>query len=82
MGAEDRINGTRKEDAMATPGFAVDARCPLCGSLVLTVDRGGRVLTEYFHTVRLDRNRKTAEGYTLCDSCGVLANLPENLTLN
>jgi len=64
---------------MGTPFAAVQARCPLCGSPVLSVGRGGRVETEDWHPVLLGA---FGRGYTLCDDCGVLADLPTNLTLN
>jgi hypothetical protein len=67
---------------MAAFVLAVDARCPLCGASVLSVSQGGKVIAEELHAVPLNRRRGSAEGYTLCDDCGVLANLPTNLTLN
>jgi hypothetical protein len=59
---------------------AVQARCPLCGSLVLSVGRSGRVVTDVVHPIRL--GRVLGRGYTVCDECGVLADLPARLTLN
>ena len=34
------------------------------------------------HPVPLYRRGGAGEGYTLCDECGVLADLPADLTLN
>src|SRR5262245_51808973 len=70
------------EVEMAAFVVAVDARCPLCGSLVLSVGRGGRVTAEDLHPVPLYRRGGAVEGYMLCDQCAVLASLPADLTLN
>ena len=59
---------------------AVQARCPLCGSPVLSVSRSGRVVSEDLHPIQL--GPELGRGYTLCDNCSVLANLPTHLTLN
>ena len=61
---------------------AVDARCPLCGIAILSVGSGGRVTAQELHPVPLYRRGGAGEGYTLCDECGVLADLPADLTLN
>jgi len=62
-------------------GFAsVNACCPLCGSPVLSIGRTGRVLDEDLHPIQI--GRELGRGYTLCDECGVLADLPVGLTLN
>jgi hypothetical protein len=60
---------------------AVDARCPLCGESILSVDRGGRVTSEDLHPIALSRGG-AGEGYMLCDDCGMLAELPTGLTIN
>jgi hypothetical protein len=65
---------------MATSFVAVSACCPLCGSRVLSVARNGRVLDKDLHPVRL--GEELGRGYSLCDDCGILANLPGDLTLN
>lgn len=65
---------------MGTTIAAVQALCPLCGSPVLFVGRRGRVFAEDLHRVQL--GLESGRGYTLCDDCGVLANLPTDLTLN
>ena len=65
---------------MGTTFAAVQAFCPLCGSPVLSIGRTGRVLDEDFHPVQL--GLEGGRGYTLCDDCGILTNLPSNLTLN
>ena len=65
---------------MATTMAAVSASCPLCGAPVLAVNSVGRVESDDVHPVAL--GRRSSAGYTLCDGCGVLADLPTNLTLN
>ncbi len=69
---------------MASASFvqAADARCPLCGSTILSIGRNGRVEAEDLHPVPLYRSRHAGEGYMLCDECGVLAELPADITLN
>ena len=67
---------------MAAFTLAVDAHCPLCRASILTVSRGGHVITEDLHPVPLRRSNRPGEGYMLCDDCGVLADLPLNSTLN
>ena len=59
----------------------MDTPCPLCGSPVLTLGRGGRVLAEDIHAVPMHRYRG-GESYSLCDDCAVLAMLPTDLTVN
>ena len=59
---------------------AMEARCPLCGSPVLSVARSGRVIALELRTIPLAND--FTRGYTLCDDCGVLADLPAGLTLN
>jgi hypothetical protein len=65
---------------MGTPVAAVEARCPLCGSPVLSVARSGKVLTLDLHAIPI--GNEFGRGYTLCDDCGVLADIPTGLTLN
>ena len=60
--------------------IAVEAHCPLCGSPVLSVASSGRVVTFDMRAIPL--GNEFGRGYTLCDDCGVLADLPTNLTLN
>jgi hypothetical protein len=69
---------------MASAGFVhgADARCPLCESTILSIGRNGRVEAEDLHPVPLYRSRHAGEGYMLCDECGVLAELPADITLN
>ena len=69
---------------MATMIAAVDARCPLCGCSILTVGRSGHVTSEDLHPVMTRRHKGTSsmEGYMLCDDCGVLAELPRDMSLN
>jgi hypothetical protein len=47
---------------------------------VLSVGRSGRAFDEAFHPIQIALG--LALGYTLCDACGVLADLPSDLTLN
>jgi hypothetical protein len=65
---------------MATTTLLVSATCPLCGASVLSVNPRGRVEVESVHPVALGRLGNA--GYGLCDGCGVLTDLPVNLTLN
>jgi len=65
---------------MATSFAAVQTRCPLCGSPVLSFGRGGQIEREELHPIQLGPD--FARSYTLCDDCGILADLPANLTLN
>jgi hypothetical protein len=58
----------------------VEAHCPLCESPVLSVARSGRVVAFDLRTIPL--GSEFGRGYTLCDDCGVLADLPAGLTLN
>ena len=60
---------------------SINAECPLCGTHILSIGRGGRVTAEDLHPVPLHRGGRS-EGYMLCDECGVLAELPSDLTLN
>jgi hypothetical protein len=59
---------------------AVQARCPLCGSPVLSVGESGTVVVQDLRAIPLGPELDRA--YTLCDDCGVLADLPTGLTLN
>ena len=60
--------------------MAVSARCPLCDSRVLSVSRAGHVRSDELHPIAM--GRENGSGYTLCEDCGVLADLPSDLTLN
>ena len=64
---------------MGTSFAAVHACCPLCGTPVLSLAPSGRVLDEDLHPIQIG---DLGRGYTLCDDCGVLADLPGDLTLN
>jgi hypothetical protein len=66
---------------MAAFAVPVDARCPLCGTSILSVSRGGHITAEDLHAVPL-YNNGSCEGYMLCDDCGLLTELPTDLTLN
>jgi hypothetical protein len=72
--------GLGKETVMGTTIAAVQALCPLCGSPVLSIGRYGHVFAEDLHPIQL--GPELGRGYTLCDDCGVLANLPTDLTRN
>lgn len=65
---------------MSTSFAAVHACCPLCGSPVLAIGRTGRVLDEALHPIQI--GPELGRGYTLCDNCAILADLPSDLTLN
>jgi hypothetical protein len=65
---------------MATTTPFVSATCPLCGASILSVNQRGRVESESLHAVAVGRWGNS--GYGVCDGCGVLTNLPANLTLN
>ncbi len=65
---------------MGTMFAAVQALCPLCGSPVLSVGSSGRVLSDVAHPIQI--GRESGRGYTLCDDCGILTNLPSDLTRN
>jgi hypothetical protein len=47
---------------------------------VLAVAPGGRVVSEDLHPILLDPDH--GRGYMLCDGCGVLADIPTDLTFN
>jgi hypothetical protein len=67
---------------MASPfAVALDASCPLCGTAILSVGRGGRVEAGDLHPVPLYKHPR-GEGFMLCDDCGMLAELPPDVTLN
>jgi hypothetical protein len=65
---------------MGTSIASLQAHCPLCGTPVLSIGRGGRVTSEDLHPILL--GPEIGRGYTLCDDCGILADLPKDLTLN
>jgi len=65
---------------MSTNLAAVQAHCPLCGTSVLAIAPGGRVVSEDLHPILLDPDQ--GRGYMLCDGCGVLADIPTDLTFN
>ena len=67
---------------MAAYVVGVDARGPLCGCSILSIGRGGHVTAEDLHPVPLHKRGGSGEGYMLCDDCGVLAELPSDITLN
>ena len=66
--------------ATSSVGTAVQARCPLCGSLVLSLARSGRVLSLDLRAIPL--GSEFGRGYTLCDDCGLLADRPTGLSYN
>jgi hypothetical protein len=72
--------GLGKETVMGGTFIAVQAVCPLCESPVLSVGRSGRGFAGDLHPMQL--SLESGRGYALCDDCGVLANLPTDLTRN
>jgi hypothetical protein len=68
---------------MAAFALAVDARCPVCGAPILSIGVSGRVLAEDLHLVPLrTHDRRFGQAYTVCDDCGTLAEMTDELTLN
>ena len=68
---------------MATaPVAAVHARCPLCGTSILSVSTGGKVSAEDLRAVPIYNTRGVGEGFMVCDDCGLLTSLPPDITLN
>jgi len=65
---------------MGTTITAVQGLCPLCGSAVQSFGRSRRAFAEDLRPISL--GPELGRSYTLCDDCGLLANLPSNLTLN
>ena len=70
------------EVVMLSAAVALEARCPLCSSSILSLGRGGRLEAEDLHSVPLYTTRRPGEGYILCDECALLAELPGELALN
>jgi hypothetical protein len=68
--------------APAKTTLSIEARCPLCGNTIMSVTRGGRVMAEDLHPVPMHKRGGSGEGYMLCDDCGVLAELPSDLSMN
>jgi hypothetical protein len=62
---------------MATTMPVLRARCPLCGSPAGEDD--ARALDD-LHAIAVGPG--LGRGFTLCDACGILADLPADLTLN
>ena len=68
---------------MAAFALAVDARCPVCGASILSVGATGRVVSQDLHLVPLRAHEKrTGQAYTVCDDCGLLAEMSPHITLN
>lgn len=67
---------------MAAFALAVDARCPICGAPILSVGLTGRVLAQDLHLVPLRPHERAGQAYTVCDDCGMLAEMSTELTLN
>src|SRR5438093_532321 len=62
-----RTRSGAEEVSMATTSVvAMDARCPLCGSPILSFGQGGRVVAEDLHAVPLHRGGGIGEGYMVC----------------
>ena len=66
---------------MAAFTLAVDAHCPLCRASILHLVRRVPCYLRICIPCPCASNRP-GEGYMLCDDCGVLADLPQNSTLN
>ena len=67
---------------MAAAFVLSDARCPVCGTSILSFGKGGRVESEDLHPVPIYKSRHAGEGYMICDECAVLAGMPRDMTLN
>jgi hypothetical protein len=67
--------------AFTIASVGAGACCPICGERVFTVGAEGQVEAADVHPIPLYR-RDTGEGYSVCDDCGFLAQLPEGLTIN
>jgi hypothetical protein len=68
---------------MAAFALAVDARCPVCDAPILSVGTTGRVLAQDLHLVPLRAHEKrSGQAYTVCDDCGLLAEMSPDITLN
>ncbi len=80
-GSRARLQRLGGEGIMASFAAGVEARCPLCGSSIISIGRGGRVEVEDLHAIPISRTRMTGEGYLLCEDCAVLALYPD-LSLN
>ena len=78
---ETGSTGSRKGD-----GHGRDIRCrsgalpPLRVARVVHSAGAGASFAEDLHPIQL--RPESGRGYTLCDDCGVLANLPTDLTRN
>lgn len=70
----------RESDMGTSIANVIEAHCPLCGSPVLSVARSGKVFSVDLRAIPI--GGEFGRGYTLCDNCGVLADLPTSLTLN
>jgi hypothetical protein len=81
-GGVSHLKRLEEGSEMNAVAVGVEARCPLCGVSILSVGRGGRVLSEDLHPVPLYRRGRFGEGFMLCDECGMLADLPRDVTLN
>jgi len=77
---------TRLPDALETPRaeapVRLHARCPLCGQVLLTVGRGGRVTTGDLRGLTLVSSSAGGASFLLCDDCGRLAESPDGLSVN
>jgi hypothetical protein len=79
------VTGTGKGVVMiaaAELNGLLDAHCPLCGALVLTLDDDGRVEADSLMPVPLRGALDSGEAYGICEQCAYLAHLSSGLTLN
>ena len=77
---------TRTPDArdakLADTPARLHARCPLCGAVLLTVGRGGRVTTGDLRGVTLVSAGPGGMGFLLCDNCSRLTESADGLSFN
>ena len=77
---------TRTPDArdarQADTPARLHARCPLCGAVLLTVGRGGRVTTSDLRGVTLVSSGPGGQSFLLCDNCSRLAESADGLSFN
>ncbi len=68
---------------MAAYVVDLNARCLLCGTVLSSVGRGGRITaTADLHPVPVFRRGGAGEGITLCDDCALVAAPIAGLSLN
>ena len=74
-------SGTRQTAAAPRRRWVVGATCPLCDSPMVVVSATEKKVVVFdVRTVPMDQGLRRS--YTLCDDCGILADLPKDLTIN